>query len=403
MWIPSPKRIPATSALLSATSVKELPAAGSLGKAIEDDSSAVLVVGVVLSWFVCNVGVMSTNKYIMPKFPHPITLTSIHMLACSFLSMVSIEGLGLFTLEQLKSPKFGFKVFLLAATFAASLTLGNFAFTSLSLAFIEIVSSSCPFFVAVLAFVLQGLIESPYTYAALIPTIGGAWIASVGELNFVVIGFIAVLSATVLRALKAVLAAILLTGETEKLSSPNLLKYTTSFAALLLVPIAISAEPGSLKVLAERLVSQEGQTFAAVFTANIMFAYGTNIFNYLVTFHTSAVTLNVLGLVKQAFCVMISVFVFDSQISLTQLLGYSILLCGVVLFSYMKRQQPARLTAWAERRKQNAELQAKEFGETPSASSGFAHFPTLITSMYFAVASIFPVFLLACLLHKLGL
>ena len=50
--------------------------------------------------------------------------------------------------------------------------------------------------------VTQGLIESPYTYLTLIPTIGGAWIASVGELNFVLAGFIAVVSATVLRALK---------------------------------------------------------------------------------------------------------------------------------------------------------------------------------------------------------
>lgn len=42
----------------------------------------------VASWFTCNIGVLLLNKYLLStfKFKRPVTLTALHMLACSLFS-----------------------------------------------------------------------------------------------------------------------------------------------------------------------------------------------------------------------------------------------------------------------------------------------------------------------------
>ncbi|XP_022550994.1 probable sugar phosphate/phosphate translocator At3g11320 [Brassica napus] len=71
---------------------------------------------------------------------------------------------------------------------------------------------------------------------------------------------------------------------------------------------------------------------------NSALAYFVNLTNFLVTKHTSALTLQVLGNAKGAVAVVVSILIFKNPVSVTGMLGYSLTVCGVILYSEAKKR-----------------------------------------------------------------
>jgi len=93
------------------------------------------------------------------------------------------------------------------------------------------------------------------------------------------------------RALKTVVQGLLLSNESEKLHSMNLLLYMAPFAVCLLLPASLILEGNVLaKVITK---AQEDPSILVLLFANGSLAYLTNLTNFLVTKHTSALTLQV--------------------------------------------------------------------------------------------------------------
>ncbi|CAM8949945.1 unnamed protein product [Rhodiola kirilowii] len=67
-------------------------------------------------------------------------------------------------------------------------------------------------------------------------------------------------------------------------------------------------------------------------------AYFVNLTNFLVTRHTSPLTLQVLGNAKGAVAVVISILIFRNPVSITGMMGYSLTVMGVVLYSEAKKR-----------------------------------------------------------------
>jgi len=70
---------------------------------------------------------------------------------------------------------------------------------------------------------------------------------------------------------------------------------------------------------------------------NSFLAYFVNLTNFLVTKHTSALTLQVIGNAKGVVAVIASVICFRNPVTLYTALGYSITVGGVILYSHAKR------------------------------------------------------------------
>lgn len=70
---------------------------------------------------------------------------------------------------------------------------------------------------------------------------------------------------------------------------------------------------------------------------NSFLAYFVNLTNFLVTKHTSALTLQVIGNAKGVVAVIASVICFRNPVTLYTALGYSITVAGVILYSHAKR------------------------------------------------------------------
>ncbi|XP_010922503.1 probable sugar phosphate/phosphate translocator At3g11320 [Elaeis guineensis] len=295
-------------------------------------------VGLVTAWYSSNIGVLLLNKYLLSNygFKYPIFLTMCHMTACSLLSYVAIAWLKLVPMQTVRSRIQFLKIAALSLVFCGSVVSGNVSLRYLPVSFNQAVGATTPFFTAVFAYIMTVRREAWITYITLIPVVTGVIIASGGEPSFHLFGFIMCIGATAARALKSVLQGILLSSEGEKLNSMNLLLYMAPVAVLLLLPATLFMEENVVGITLA--LAREDIRIIWLLLFNSTLAYFVNLTNFLVTKHTSALTLQVLGNAKGAVAVVVSILIFRNPVSVTGMLGYTLTVIGVILYSEAKKR-----------------------------------------------------------------
>ncbi|XP_071719670.1 probable sugar phosphate/phosphate translocator At5g05820 [Rutidosis leptorrhynchoides] len=295
-------------------------------------------IGLVLSWYTSNIGVLILNKYLLSNygFKYPIFLTMCHMTACSLLSYIAIVWFKTVPLQSVRSRVQFFKISALSLVFCASVVSGNVSLRYLPVSFTQAVGATTPFFTAVFAYLMTRKSEAWLTYITLVPVVTGVIIASGGEPSFHLFGFIMCLGATAARALKSVLQGILLSSEGEKLNSMNLLLYMAPVAVVILLPAALLMEDNVVGITIALARKDVNIVWYLLFNSGL--AYLVNLTNFLVTKHTSALTLQVLGNAKGAVAVVISILIFKNPVSVTGMIGYMLTVLGVILYSEAKKR-----------------------------------------------------------------
>ncbi|KAG6600019.1 putative sugar phosphate/phosphate translocator, partial [Cucurbita argyrosperma subsp. sororia] len=269
-------------------------------------------------------------------FKYPIFLTMCHMTACSLLSYVAIAWLKMVPMQTIRSRIQFMKISALSLVFCISVVFGNISLRYLPVSFNQAVGATTPFFTAVFAYLMTMKREAWLTYVTLIPVVTGVIIASGGEPSFHLFGFIICIAATAARALKSVLQGILLSSEGEKLNSMNLLLYMAPIAVVFLLPAALFMEENVVGITLA--LAREDKKIIWYLLFNSALAYFVNLTNFLVTKHTSALTLQVLGNAKGAVAVVISILIFRNPVSVTGMLGYLLTVIGVILYSESKKR-----------------------------------------------------------------
>ncbi|KAL8140238.1 hypothetical protein V2J09_006259 [Rumex salicifolius] len=302
-------------------------------------SGRLFTVGLVSFWYSSNIGVLLLNKYLLSNygFKYPIFLTMCHMTACSILSYVAISWLKVVPLQTIRSKVQFFKIATLSVVFCASVVSGNISLRYLPVSFNQAVGATTPFFTAIFAYLMTMKREAWLTYASLIPVVTGVMIASGGEPSFHLFGFIMCIGATAARALKTVLQGILLSSDGEKLNSMNLLMYMAPIAVACLIPAALIMERDVVGIAIA--LARDDTKILWYLLFNSALAYIVNLTNFLVTKHTSALTLQVLGNAKGAVAVVISILIFRNPVTVTGMFGYSITVFGVILYSEAKKRR----------------------------------------------------------------
>ncbi|KAK2079689.1 hypothetical protein QBZ16_002084 [Prototheca wickerhamii] len=253
-----------------------------------------------------NIGVVMLNKYLLSiyQFRYPVFLTLMHMVTCSLLSM-GVAATRLLPMHRVRSRQHLIKIAVLAAVFCVTVVLGNISLRFIPVSFNQAIGATTPAFTAVLHTLMTGEIESRGVYATLAPIVAGIVIASGAEPMFNLVGFLAAFSAVAGRALKSVLQAI-----------------------------------GALQ--AAVVLGADGH-FWGLLLLNCLLAYFANLTNFLVTKHTSALTLQVLGNAKGVVAVVVSVLYFQNPINEYTTLGYGVTVVGVVMYSKAKKAQKKAL------------------------------------------------------------
>jgi drug/metabolite transporter (DMT)-like permease len=301
-------------------------------------STSVFTVGLIGAWYFSNIGVLLLNKYLLSNygFKFPIFLTMCHMTACALFSYVAIAWMKVVPMQTIRSRTQFFKIVALSIIFCTSVVSGNISLRFLPVSFNQAIGATTPFFTAVFAYLMTFRQEAWLVYATLVPVVAGVVIASGGEPSFHLYGFIMCIMATAARALKSVLQGILLSSEGEKLNSMNLLLYMAPIAVVVLLPATLFLEPNVLGITIA--LARQDIYILLLLIVNSAMAYFVNLTNFLVTKHTSALTLQVLGNAKGAVAVVVSILLFRNPVSVMGMMGYTLTVIGVVLYSEAKRR-----------------------------------------------------------------
>ncbi|KAL6004745.1 hypothetical protein ACLOJK_005301 [Asimina triloba] len=293
---------------------------------------------IIASWYFSNIGVLLLNKYLLSfyGYRYPIFLTLLHMLSCALYSALAIHFLQMVPFQPLVSRRQFLKIAALSAIFCFSVVCGNTSLRYIPISFNQAIGATTPFFTAIFAFVITCRRESLEVYLALVPVVLGIVLASNSEPLFHLFGFLVCVGSTAGRALKSVVQGILLTSEAEKLHSMNLLMYMAPMAAAILLPFSLYIEGN---VAATTLRKARGDGFILfLLAANATVAYLVNLTNFLVTKHTSALTLQVLGNAKAAVAAVVSVLIFRNPVTVMGMTGFAVTVMGVVLYSEAKKR-----------------------------------------------------------------
>ncbi|XP_028761515.1 UDP-URONIC ACID TRANSPORTER 1-like [Neltuma alba] len=106
----------------------------------------------------------------------------------------------------------------------------------------------------------------------------------------------------------------------------NLLLYMSPMAVVVLVPAVLIMEPNVIDVTTT--LGREKKSMWILLLLNSVTAYVANLSNFLVTKHTSALTLQVLGNAKGAVAVVISILIFRNPVTVVGMAGYTITVLG---------------------------------------------------------------------------
>jgi len=288
---------------------------------------------VVLLWYVSNAAIAVTNKALLSTFDFqkPLLLTLLHMATCSALGHLCTRFES-----NSKSPATRANIgptAALALIFCASVSFGNVALEFIPVSFAQAIAAVTPFFTAVLS-AAAGKRESVAVYACLVPIVGGV-VASVHyEPCFNVIGLVAALMATLLRAGKSVLQEVILADPTSRPSSMCLLRRMATISCIILaVPVFVWEGDGIDDMM--RLLLNP--TSRMLLFANLLLSYAVNLTQFMVTQRTSAVSLQVLGNVKGFFTIFVSVAIFHNSVALQGVLGYTCAVMGAYIYGHLKR------------------------------------------------------------------
>lgn len=160
----------------------------------------------------------------------------------------------------------------------------------------------------------------------------GIGIASYGEMDFNVLGVAFQLGSIFSESCRLVLVQILLQSRGLKLNPVTTLYYVAPCCfAFLVVPFLILEAP--------KLVSSPPTGIPAwIFLSNALAAFGLNMAVFLLIGKTSALTMNIAGVVKDWILIFLSAAMFKSVVTQLNLFGYFIAFVAVGWYNYRKLQ-----------------------------------------------------------------
>jgi len=298
-------------------------------------------------WIGLSGTVILYNKWILAYygFPYPITLTMWHMFFSGTLAFACVRG-GYVTSINMSSETYLRAIVPIGALFAGTLWLGNAAYLYLSVSFIQMLKALMP--VAVFGVGCVFGTESFTTNAManmIVVTIGVA-IASYGEINLVWVGVFLQLLSVATESTRLTLVQILLQRRGLSLNPITTMYYIAPVSfAFLSIPWGF--------IEARQLFADEKVNFdIPIFLSNAAAAFALNMSVFMLIGKTSALTMNIAGVIKDWMLIGLSVLIFKAAVTGINLGGYLLAFVGVCWYNYQKLQgMKAKAQATAQQNK----------------------------------------------------
>ncbi|RVW16772.1 putative sugar phosphate/phosphate translocator [Vitis vinifera] len=260
-------------------------------------------------WIFLSFTVIVYNKYILDRkmynWPFPISLTMIHMAFCSSIAYLLVRVLKLVEPVAMSRELYISSVVPIGALYSLSLWFSNSAYIYLSVSFIQMLKALMPVAVYSIGVLFKKDSFKTDTMVNMVSISVGVAIAAYGEARFDSWGVILQLGAVAFEATRLVLIQILLTSKGITLNPITSLYYVAPCClGFLFIPWIIVEFP---------VLKQNSRK-------------------------TSALTMNVAGVVKDWLLIAFSWSVIKDTVTPVNLVGYGLAFLGVAYYNHSKLQ-----------------------------------------------------------------
>ncbi|CAN4081544.1 unnamed protein product [Withania somnifera] len=308
----------------------------------------------VAVWIFLSFTVIVYNKYILDRklygWPFPISLTMIHMTFCSSLAFLLVRVFKVVDPVSLSRNVYLTCILPIGALYSVSLWLSNSAYIYLSVSFIQMLKALMPVAVYTIGILFKKDTFKNSTMGNMMAISVGVAIAAYGEAKYDSWGVLLQLLAVLFEATRLVMIQILLTSKGISLNPITSLYYVApSCLVFLSIPW----------ILVELPILRDNSSFQfdfAIFGTNSLCAFALNLAVFLLVGKTSALTMNVAGVVKDWLLIAFSWSVIKDTVTPVNLIGYGLAFLGVAYYNHQKLQ--ALKAKEAQKKAQQADEEA---------------------------------------------
>ncbi|GBE83853.1 TPT-domain-containing protein [Sparassis latifolia] len=291
-------------------------------------STKLSAAAIIPIWIVLSSSVIIYNNYLYNtlEFRFPVFLVTWHLTFAAIGTRVLQRTTHL--LDGAKDVHVSKDMFLrsilpIGFLFSGSLILSNTAYLYLSVAYIQMLKAFNP--VAILLISWTFRIQDPNKKLAMIVFMisAGVALASHGELRFNLIGFLTQAAAVAFESSRLVMIEILLHGlKMDPLVSLHYYAPVCALINLLVLPLTEGLAPFYEVMRVGPLVLLSNACIAFMLNVAAVFLIGAG----------SGLVLTLAGVFKDILLITGSVLIFGAMVTPLQVVGYSIALCGLVLY-----------------------------------------------------------------------
>ncbi|KAG0316238.1 suppressor of loss of ypt1 [Linnemannia gamsii] len=324
--------------------------------------------GLCLLWYFSSAVTNNIGKQIMNQFRYPLTLTFVQFVFVSFFCFLLGTGFRMTTIRrptmgiiQMTAPLVGFQV--------VGHVFSSIAISRVPLSVVHTIKALSPLFTVVFYRVILGTTYSKDVYISLVPLTAGVMLACRLSLEFNnLVGLVCALASMLVFVTQNVFTKKILfsnkakqqqlgnkegtkqddsedigSSNSLKLDKINILFYSSTMAAICMIPMWLYAEGLGLMFPDESGVYHHAQGHSSGFwgVSWLLFLNGVshffqNIFAFSVLALTSPVTYSIASLIKRIVVIVASIVYFHQTLGTTQWTGVCLTFWGLWLYNSAK-------------------------------------------------------------------
>lgn len=299
-------------------------------------------------WFGTSVCSTLVNKSLMDEFPYAVTLSAVHMLSAALVDFAIVWSRGL-SMQFRRDVLISCLPVALTITFGKTLTYVSYGMVPASLT--HTAKASSPVFSVILSKLLFNQVPTLATFLSLLPITIGVALSALTEINWVFMGFLAAVCASLANVLNSMYTKKAL----HQATAPDPIifhMYTATAAVCMLLPYALVVEMPSISLWQPAIVDAShlldgahlsSHAVVHVFPWSAMLLslglhYAQNLSNIYFLSGVSVLTHQVAQSLKRLLNIAGAVFYFGNRVTAMNVIGMLLALVGFSMYSAAKQR-----------------------------------------------------------------
>ncbi|KFA62194.1 hypothetical protein S40285_01694 [Stachybotrys chlorohalonatus IBT 40285] len=286
----------------------------------------------ILNWILFSNLTILFNKWLIDSagFRYPILLTTWHLIFAT----AATQLLARFTtlLDSRRTLPITGRFYLrtivpIGFCYSGSLVCSNVVYLYLSVAFIQMLKAASPVAVLFCSWIWRVADPSLNKFLNILVIVFGVGLASAGEVEFSMVGFLYQVAGTIFEAIRLVMIQVMLSSEGMKMDPLVSLYYYAPVCAVMNLIVAIPTE------IPKFMIEDLAKAGYGMLLLNAIVAFMLNIASVFLIGKTSGLVMTLTGILKNILLVVISVMIWNTRITGLQTLGYAVALGGLTYYS----------------------------------------------------------------------